>query len=145
MAVLVGEIRVPINSDQDIVVARQKGRILATEIGFSAVDTTLIATTISELARNIVSYAKKGEIVLQTLRHSRRKGILIVATDNGPGIPSGLKQRIFEPFYTTTNGSGLGLAIAKRNAQVHGGTLIECGQLQRGIRFELFLPAIWSV
>jgi len=51
------------------------------------VDSTLIATAISELARNIVSYAKTGEILLTTLQESRRKGILIVASDHGPGIP----------------------------------------------------------
>jgi serine/threonine-protein kinase RsbT len=55
-----GEIRVAINSDQDIVLARQKGRMMATELGFSTGDATLIATAISELARNIVSMRAKA-------------------------------------------------------------------------------------
>ncbi len=82
-----GEIRVAIKSDQDIVVARQRGRALAAEAGFSSGDATLIATAISELARNIVSYARKGEITLKIVYASIRQGILIVASDNGPGIP----------------------------------------------------------
>jgi len=57
--------QVTINSDQDIVLARQKGRALATGIGFASGDATLIATAISELARNIVSYARKGQIILR--------------------------------------------------------------------------------
>ncbi len=64
------ESRVAINSDQDIVLARQKGRTLAADSGFSSVDATLIATAISELARNIVTYAKRGEILRSRPRHS---------------------------------------------------------------------------
>ena len=109
---LVGEIRVPINSDQDIVLARQKGRAMAVDAGFSAVDSTLIATAISELARNIVSYARKGEIVLQTLKDSRRKGVLIIASDNGPGIPD-LRLALRDGF-STSGSLGLGLPGVKR-------------------------------
>lgn len=74
---LAAEIRVAIESDQDIVGARQKGRALATELGFSAVDATFIATAISELARNILAYARKGEIALRAVQGTRRKGILV--------------------------------------------------------------------
>jgi serine/threonine-protein kinase RsbT len=112
VAVLVGEIRVAINSDQDIVLARQKGRSLAAEAGFSAVDSTLIATAISELARNIVSYAKTGEILLTTLQESRRKGILIVASDNGPGIPD-IRLALRDGF-STSGSLGLGLPGVRR-------------------------------
>jgi serine/threonine-protein kinase RsbT len=107
-----GEIRVPINSDQDIVLARQKGRSLAAEAGFSAVDSTLIATAISELARNIVSYAKKGEIILQPLRNSHSTGISIVATDNGPGIPD-IRLALRDGF-STSGSLGLGLPGVRR-------------------------------
>lgn len=64
----------------------------------------------------------------------------LVYADDGPGIPTGLKQRVFEPFYTTAQGSGLGLAIAMHNARVHGGTLVERGREGEGVRFELYLP-----
>ncbi len=108
----VGEIRVPINSDQDIVLARQKGRSLAAEAGFTAVDSTLIATAISELARNIVSYAKKGEIVLKPLYNSHRTGISIVASDNGPGIPD-IRLALRDGF-STSGSLGLGLPGVRR-------------------------------
>jgi len=107
-----GEIRVPINSDQDIVLARQKGRTLAAEAGFSAVDSTLIATAISELARNIVSYAKKGEIILQPLHNSHGSGISIVASDNGPGIPD-IRLALRDGF-STSGSLGLGLPGVRR-------------------------------
>lgn len=108
----VGEIRVPINSDQDIVLARQKGRLLAAEAGFSAVDSTLIATAISELARNIVSYAKKGEIILQPLHNSHRTGISIVACDSGPGIPD--IHLALRDGFSTSGSLGLGLPGVRR-------------------------------
>lgn len=107
-----GEIRVPINSDQDIVLARQKGRSLASEAGFSPVDCTLVATAISELARNIVSYARKGEIALQLVRDSRRSGILITASDEGPGIAD-LRLALRDGF-STSGSLGLGLPGVRR-------------------------------
>jgi GAF domain-containing protein len=69
----------------------------------------------------------------------------LIYTDNGPGVSLELKEKIFDAFYTSTGGSGLGLAIAKYNARVHGGTLIECGQPESGVRFELYLPIVRSV
>jgi serine/threonine-protein kinase RsbT len=107
-----GEIRVAINSDQDIVTARQKGRALAMEAGFSTGDATLIATAISELARNIVSYARKGEITLKIVSASIRQGILIVASDNGPGIPD-IRQAMRDGF-STSGSLGLGLPGVRR-------------------------------
>ena len=107
-----GEIRVAIDSEQDIVSARQQGRALALELGFSAVDATLIATAISELARNIVSYAGTGEITLKTIQNSTRKGILIVAADEGPGIYD-LRQALRDGF-STSGSLGLGLPGVRR-------------------------------
>ena len=107
-----GEIRVAIDSEQDIVSARQQGRALALELGFSAVDATLIATAISELARNIVSYAGTGEITLKTIQNSTRKGIRIVAADEGPGIDD-LRQALRDGF-STSGSLGLGLPGVKR-------------------------------
>ena len=107
-----GEIRVAIDSEQDIVSARQQGRALALELGFSAVDATLIATAISELARNIVSYAGTGEITLKTIQNSTRKGIRIVAADKGPGIYD-LRQALRDGF-STSGSLGLGLPGVRR-------------------------------
>src|SRR5258706_14138086 len=80
------ETRIEIISDQDIVAARQKGRALAQQLGFSNSNLTLIATAISELARNILLYAKTGEMTLGVLQDNGREGIVVVARDSGPGI-----------------------------------------------------------
>lgn len=101
-----------INSDQDIVAARQRGRALAAELGFSATDSTLIATAISELARNIVSYARKGEITVNTIHGSSRQGILVIASDDGPGIPDVLQA--MRDGFSTSGSLGLGLPGVRR-------------------------------
>ena len=106
------EIEVPINSDQDIVAARQKGRSLAIALGFSSGDATLIATAISELARNIITYAKRGEVRLTVIHNSARPGIQLVAHDTGPGIPD-IPQALRDGF-STSGSLGLGLPGVKR-------------------------------
>jgi len=110
--VSVGEIRVSINSDQDIVSARQKGRAMAMELGFSSGDATLIATAISELARNIVTYARKGHITLKGVQGSSRVGILVIASDEGPGILD-IRQALRDGF-STSGSLGLGLPGVRR-------------------------------
>lgn len=107
-----GEIRVTINSDQDIVSARQKGRVMANELGFSSSDATLIATAISELARNIVSYARKGQITLKMVNGLNRQGIAVIAVDDGPGIPD-IHQALRDGF-STSGSLGLGLPGVRR-------------------------------
>jgi len=106
------EIRVTISSDQDIVLARQKGRSLALELGFSSGDATLIATAISELARNIVSYAGNGQILLRDIQNSTRVGISVTASDDGPGIPN-ISQALRDGF-STSGSLGLGLPGVRR-------------------------------
>lgn len=101
-----------INSDQDVVVARQRGRALATELGFASSDATLIATAISELARNIVSYARKGQITLSRVNGESRQGLSIIASDNGPGIPD-VFQALRDGF-STSGSLGLGLPGVRR-------------------------------
>jgi serine/threonine-protein kinase RsbT len=81
-------------SDSDIIAARRQGRTYVLQLGFSSPDATLVATAISELARNIVMYAKAGEIVLKPLEHNGRSGILIIARDDGPGISEGQQAAI---------------------------------------------------
>jgi serine/threonine-protein kinase RsbT len=107
-----GEIRVAINSDQDIVSARQKGRVMANDIGFSSGDATLIATAISELARNIVAYASKGRITLKIVNGLNRQGISVTASDDGPGIPD-VGQALRDGF-STSGSLGLGLPGVRR-------------------------------
>jgi serine/threonine-protein kinase RsbT len=107
-----GEIRVAINSDQDIVSARQKGRVMANEIGFSTGDATLVATAISELARNIVSYAQKGQITIKLVNGLNRQGIAVIASDDGPGIAD-IRQAMRDGF-STSGSLGLGLPGVRR-------------------------------
>ena len=72
--------QIPINSDKDVVLARQQGRLLALQLGFSTSEATLIAMAISELSRNIVSYAGTGTVTLKGIQGSGRVGLTIVAT-----------------------------------------------------------------
>jgi serine/threonine-protein kinase RsbT len=106
------ELRVPIDHETDIVTARQKGRELAVATGFSSTDQTIIALAISEIARNIVSYARRGEIALSRLDDGMRRGILIVARDEGPGIPD--IELAMRDGYSTGKSLGMGLPGAKR-------------------------------
>jgi len=106
------DILVSIGSDVDIVLARQQGRTMAGSIGFGATDATLIATAISELARNIVMYAQKGEVMMRNVETAHSRGILIVARDDGPGIRS--IQDVLRDGYSTSGGLGLGLPGVRR-------------------------------
>ena len=105
------ETRVPIASGVDIVTARQKGRSMALELGFDGADVTLIAAAISEVSRNIVEYAKRGEIVLRPVHQSAKHGLCVVARDEGPGIPD--VARAMQYGYSTAQGLGVGLPGAK--------------------------------
>jgi serine/threonine-protein kinase RsbT len=103
-----------IRSATDIVTARQRGRALALEIGFNGADVTLIAAAISEVARNIVDHAKKGEIVMSSVHVSQnggKTGIQIIARDEGPGIRD--VAQAMQYGYSTRKGLGVGLPGAK--------------------------------
>jgi len=85
---------------------------MATELGFSTGDATLIATAISELARNIVSYARKGQITLKMVNGLNRQGIAVIASDDGPGIAD-IRQALRDGF-STSGSLGLGLPGVRR-------------------------------
>jgi serine/threonine-protein kinase RsbT len=106
------EVRVPITSDADLVPARAQGRALARALGFSQTDATLIATAISEIARNIVVHAGRGEIVMSRIHEPHRYGLVIVASDAGPGIPE--IDVALEQGHTSKGSLGLGLPGARR-------------------------------
>jgi serine/threonine-protein kinase RsbT len=106
------ETHVAIAHEADIVTARQKGRALATQAGLPSCDATLVATAISEVARNIVSYAQRGEIILDLVHEGGRRAILIVARDEGPGIPN--LELAMTDGYSTGRSLGLGLPGARR-------------------------------
>ena len=106
------EIRVPIERDDDVVVARSKARELAAQLGFTGTDLTLLATAISEIARNITAYATRGEVRIQAVRRGGRQGVRVVASDNGPGIAD--VELALRDGYTSGKGLGLGLPGARR-------------------------------
>jgi len=106
------EIRVAIRTDADVVTARQEARAMGAELGFSSTDLTLLATAISEVARNITTYAGEGEVALRVLHDGGREGIEVVASDDGPGIDD--LERAMQDGFTTGTGLGLGLPGARR-------------------------------
>ncbi|MBO0728115.1 MAG: anti-sigma regulatory factor [Acidimicrobiaceae bacterium] len=103
---------VSVKAEADIIAARQAGRDLAALAGFSTSDQVRIATAISEVARNIVVYVGRGEVLLKVVSEPRRIGLRVVAVDRGPGI-SDLDAAI-EDGYSTSGGLGLGLPGARR-------------------------------
>jgi serine/threonine-protein kinase RsbT len=107
-----GPLRVPISADVDIVTARQEGRDLAERMGCSSIESTMIATAISEIARNIMSHAGRGEIAISAVAIDGRKAIEVIARDEGPGIAD--IERAMQDGFSTGAGLGLGLPGAGR-------------------------------
>ena len=106
------EVVVDIASDSDLVAARAEARALATRLGFSRTDATLIATAVSEIARNIVVHVGRGQIVMRLVREERRHGFVATATDDGPGIRD-IDSALAEGN-ASRGGLGLGLPGARR-------------------------------
>ncbi|GLC03476.1 serine/threonine-protein kinase RsbT [Mycobacterium kiyosense] len=103
---------VAINTSDDIVAARKAGHQLALDLGFSLTDVTMIATAISEIARNITSYAGRGQVRVAVAEREGRKALVVRAEDDGPGIAD--IDRAMEDGYTTGRGLGMGLPGARR-------------------------------
>jgi serine/threonine-protein kinase RsbT len=124
------DVVVAVNVTDDIVGARQAGHDLAARLGFTITDITMISTAISEVARNITSYAGRGEIRISVEEKEGRQALVIIAADNGPGIAD--IGRALEDGYSSGQGLGLGLPGAKRlmdrlriDSEPGEGTLIE--------------------
>jgi serine/threonine-protein kinase RsbT len=107
-----GDIVVNIVNPDDIVEARKAGHQLALDLGFSVTDVTMIATAISEIARNITSYAGRGAVRVAVEDREGRKALVVRAEDDGPGIAD--IERALEDGYSTGRGLGLGLPGARR-------------------------------
>jgi serine/threonine-protein kinase RsbT len=109
---VVVDVVVDVGNSDDIVAARQAGHELARDLGFSLTDVTMIATAISEVARNITSYAGYGAIRVTVSQRDGRKALVVRAEDDGPGIAD--IERALEDGYSTARGLGLGLPGARR-------------------------------
>lgn len=105
-------VTIPISTDADIVQARQVGRKMAAAAGCGSTDLTMVATAISEIARNILTHAGGGDVELQLVEENGRRSLLITARDEGPGIVD--VDKALEDGYTTGGGLGLGLPGARR-------------------------------
>ncbi|MFJ8063392.1 anti-sigma regulatory factor [Psychrobacillus sp. NPDC096426] len=103
---------VDIITEWDIVAARQLGRNEARDVGFGTVDQARITTAISELARNIYLYAGKGTIEIKQITEGNLKGLIVIASDKGPGIAD--VRKVMEDGFTTSGGLGAGLPGVKR-------------------------------
>ncbi len=129
---MAGEVVVAINNPDDIVDARKAGHQLALDLGFSLTDVTMIATAISEVARNITSYAGHGAVRVAVADREGRKALIIRAEDEGPGIAD--IERAMEDGYSTGRGLGLGLPGARRLMD----RLIVESELGRGTAIEMW-------
>ena len=107
-----GDVHVKIETPADVVAARQRARELAMRAGFSACESTIITTAISEMTRNILEYATSGEIVMSLLRNGTRCGVKIVASDRGPGIAD--LRLVMQDGYSSRKGLGIGLPGTRR-------------------------------
>ena len=105
------DLRVAVSSTRDVVTARREARTLARSLGFEGSQVTLIAAAISEVGRNIVEFARHGEIVLGCIGNGSKCGIQIVARDQGPGIANLAKAMQYG--YSTRHRVGAGLPGAK--------------------------------
>lgn len=120
-----------IQSETDIVLARTAGKEMAHAMGFGLVDQTRIATGISELARNILQYARRGHIRLEAVNRNGRQGLEILAEDNGPGIAN--VRSVLEGSHHSHKGLGLGIPGTRRlmdefdlTSEPGGGTRVRC-------------------
>ena len=128
-----GGTTVTISSDADIVTARRQGRTFVLQLGFSSPEAMVVATAISELARNIIMYATSGEIVLRPVEHEGKPGVLVIARDQGPGMSEmqraalsgcspasavchglhGLKRLVDECVIVSQTGQGTTISVTK--------------------------------
>lgn len=102
----------PVRIEQDVVLARQLARKLASDCGMRLVDLTKLVTAVSELARNTVVYGGGGDMDWQVLEQAGRTGVRLLFRDEGPGIAD-LKLALTDGW-TSGNGLGLGLTGARR-------------------------------
>jgi len=115
-------LEISIESDSDLLAARQEARAIAFELGFSLTAVVGIVTALSEMTRNMLTYAGRGELRIESIRDGDRSGILITARDEGPGIPD--LQKAMMDGYSTSGGLGIGLPGIKRlmdSFEVHTG------------------------
>ena len=106
------EARITIRGDSDVARAILHATRMSQAIQFQTVDQSRIATTVSELARNILKYAGQGEVTLRRVVGKTGRGMEIVAQDNGPGIAD--RDRALSDHFSSGGTLGLGLPGVQR-------------------------------
>ena len=110
--VTVREIQMIIATGTDLVIARQRARMMAEDIGFPQLNVTLSVVALSELLHNIIKFAQRGRLMIKETATGRRRGIHFTVSDGGPGIPN-IAEAMREG-YSTGQGLGLGLPGCQR-------------------------------
>ncbi len=114
----------------------------AAEDAFVRADEREITQALVNLVFNALDAAGPGGQVWLDAVEMGEGQIGIVVSDDGPGIPAELRQRVFNPFFTTKDtGTGLGLSIVHRIAEAHGGRIEVGDRPGGGASFTLVLPA----
>jgi serine/threonine-protein kinase RsbT len=103
---------IPIRTSSDVVLVRQRVRVLSIEMKFSLVEQTKIVTAASELGRNTLEHGGGGSLELAVLINGARRGIRLRFIDQGPGIAD--VALALKDGYTSGSGMGLGLGGSKR-------------------------------
>jgi serine/threonine-protein kinase RsbT len=104
--------RITIATESDIITARMEARRICDEMGAKSFETQKVTTVVSELARNIISYATAGRMEIVPMTSTRR--IAITSIDEGPGIPN--LEHVLSGQYQSRTGLGRGLMGTKRLA-----------------------------
>jgi serine/threonine-protein kinase RsbT len=107
-----GEYRLSLVAEMDVTRASMQARRSALAMGFDAIATGQLVTTASELGTNVLKYAVRGEIVIRPIEQSGRRGLLIQATDHGPGIRD-IDEALLD-HHSTGGTLGLGLPGVRR-------------------------------
>ena len=123
---------IALHDDHDIAVARNEARSVSASVGFRLIDQTRLATVASELARNVIKYARTGRMIVQPVEGPLgRMGVRLVFEDTGPGIPD--IDAAMRDGFSTGGGLGKGLPGSKRlvdefkiESAVGKGTRITC-------------------
>jgi len=108
------DVHLQIHSAADIIAARHHCRTLGSHAGFPQSTVTVIATAVSEIARNIIEHARDGEMTMNLVNDGRKTGIEIVASDRGPGIPdvaAVIREGVSDEPWRQT---GMGLPATRR-------------------------------
>ncbi len=101
-----------LKSEADVMLAQIRARKFAELVGFSGVVASAVSIVASELGQNIVTYAKEGRLTFSSIQEDKNSGMVIIASDDGPGIVN--VEQAMSDGYSTGKSLGIGLPAVKR-------------------------------